>query len=103
MREWQRRHPGYAAASVRARRDRDPEGMRAYDNARYANDPEARRKRLARSLLIRAVNRGQVVRGPCELCGDPNTEGHHGDYGKPLEVRWLCPPHHVALHLTESF
>jgi len=30
----------------------------------------------------------------CTLLG----ETHHPDYSKPLEVIWLCPPHHKMLH-----
>ena len=48
----------------------------------------------ARYTLRNAVRLGKVIRQPCEACGDPKSGGHHDDYNKPLEVRWLCPRHH---------
>ena len=50
--------------------------------------------KLAHYLLNRAIRAGTLQRLPCELCGDPNSHGHHTDYSKPLDVRWLCPSHH---------
>lgn len=55
-------------------------------------------KAIARIALKRAVRNGAIVRGPCTVCGDPNTEGHHHDYSKPLEVEWLCFKHHREDH-----
>jgi hypothetical protein len=54
---------------------------------------------IARSLLNQAVLRGKLTRGPCEVCGSTRVHGHHDDYAKPLDVRWLCAKHHKALHL----
>ncbi len=55
-------------------------------------------KIYAVNLLNRAVKSGEVERGDCEICGETQVEGHHGDYNKPLEVRWLCPRHHRWVH-----
>lgn len=64
---------------------------------RYADrNPE---KRAAHNMLNNAVRDGRVIKGPCEECGSTDgVHGHHDDYAKPLEVRWLCPKHHAELH-----
>jgi predicted Fe-S protein YdhL (DUF1289 family) len=64
-----------------------------------AEHPE---KRRAHSILQEAVAAGRVQRGLCEVCGAEKTHGHHDDYSKPLEVRWLCHKHHMELHRKAS-
>jgi hypothetical protein len=34
----------------------------------------------------------------CVKCGDENSQMHHEDYDKPLEVIWVCRPCHLKLH-----
>lgn len=58
-----------------------------------------RNKFLMEGILQRAVNYGRIERLPCEVCGNPKSQGHHSDYSKPLEVIWLCALHHKKLHL----
>ena len=45
-----------------------------------------------------AIRDGRLEKYPCEICGDDKVHGHHDDYAKPLDVRWLCPTHHVEWH-----
>lgn len=52
----------------------------------------------ARRDLFRAVANGKVIKSACEVCADDNTEAHHPDYLKPLDVRWLCRKHHLEEH-----
>jgi hypothetical protein len=59
---------------------------------------EAYRHIAARKKLRYAVKIGKIKRKPCEVCGDPNSQAHHDDYDKPLEVRWLCQSHHNEAH-----
>lgn len=112
-------------AGVKANRKKNIDHYKAYDNAR-ANRPdrvEARRKysetaagkramaaakvryvernpikRSAHVITGHAIRSGILVKGVCEVCGSNIVHGHHDDYAKPLEVRWLCPEHHSAWH-----
>jgi len=58
-------------------------------------NPEKRRTHFATWIAIR---NGKLIKRPCEICGELKAHAHHEDYSKPLEVRWLCPRHHVARH-----
>lgn len=64
-------------------------------NQRWADrNPE---KRAAQIAAGNAMRDGRLIRQGCEVCGEKG-QAHHDDYSKPLEVRWLCPKHHAALH-----
>ena len=63
---------------------------------RRRNDPKFRRKYLIRMFTGIAAQLGIITRQPCEICGDPKVVAHHTDYAQPLEVRWLCKPHHLS-------
>jgi hypothetical protein len=54
----------------------------------------------AHRVVSRALAKGAITRGPCEVCGDVRTEAHHpnGGYDLPLAVTWLCKTHHRGLH-----
>lgn len=53
---------------------------------------EMRRRERARRAVVRAVANGTLIKPrACEDCGEVgHITGHHDDYSKPLEVRWLC-------------
>ena len=69
-----------------------------YNNERAKREAE---KWAARGKVRKAVKAGTLTRLPCEVCGDPDTQGHHDDYTKPLDVRWLCSTHHAEHHRRE--
>ena len=63
-------------------------------------------KGRARSILAGNVYRGGVVKPlHCSACGleveKHLLQGHHDDYTKPLDVRWLCRPCHGLVHRKE--
>jgi hypothetical protein len=54
----------------------------------------------AQNILNCALRkRGSVIkRESCYVCDDVNSQAHHFDYNKPLEVIWVCPKHHKSIH-----
>jgi hypothetical protein len=93
-----------AAPAAVIRRDqtgkRNPKwrgGVRSVDrkNRYRQTHPE---RHSAHAQMTKAIRAGSLVRQPCEVCGSPDVEGHHDDYSRPLLVRWLCKPHHLAAH-----
>lgn len=66
-----------------------------YRNKYKAEYPK---KYKAHCMINNAVRNKKLFREPCEICGKENTHGHHDDYDKPLNVRWLCAEHHRQWH-----
>ena len=103
-------------SAVRKNRKKKVLYYRTYDILRYSADPERRaaarrtakrcpssKHRSAHKAVHRAILRGALIRQPCEVCGRKDTHGHHDDYSKPLDVRWLCPPHHHEVHGGKNY
>jgi len=67
-------------------------------------DGYADRKR-ARAALYRAVKSNWIRRAKvCSACRkEALTHGHHDDYSKPLDVRWLCKPCHDKHHRGDEY
>jgi hypothetical protein len=65
---------------------------REYNRTKRARHPEKYRAHYAVSNAIRD---GRMTKQPCEFCGSTiRVEGHHDDYSRPLDLRWLCFKHH---------
>lgn len=58
---------------------------------RRIKDPQ---KYIARNLVGNALRDGKITRGTCLFCGDPETQAHHENYFKPLDIIWVCFKHH---------
>ena len=60
-------------------------------------------KHIARATLRVNIKRGKVSKSNvCEV-NDSNCsgqlQGHHDNYDRPIDVRWLCIRHHTDVHL----
>jgi hypothetical protein len=76
---------------------------KAYNRERRKRVPYERYRVqiLASAKARRAYRAGRLPRPlRCMECGTPcrETQAHHEDYSKPLDVVWLCPPCHRAKH-----
>lgn len=62
--------------------------------------PDNKLKRKAHQIVGYAVQKGDLIRQPCERCGTTEKViAHHEDYHKPLDIVWLCQHHHRERHL----
>src|SRR5438105_4212867 len=91
MREWSRANADQVRETARASRDRRIEAVRAYDRSRGRARPGlTREKERAREAVREAVQRGDIVKGPCERSPEAECRGrieaHHEDYSQPLDV-----------------
>ncbi len=59
-------------------------------------------KYLARQVLQHALRKREITKGTCQVCGNPQVDGHHEDYTKPLDVMWLCRRHHTDVHQAQA-
>jgi hypothetical protein len=66
--------------------------------SRWCDQWPEKQRNLARQLVNKAIQRGELVRQPCEICGDTDSVAHHDDYSSPLAITWLCVKHHIQRH-----
>ena len=104
MRWWRKEgNPESAKRSTRKWRESNRDYMRDHrekfrdHRKKYRENSQTKLQKRAWNDLYYAIKRGTVRRLPCEVGGD-TAHGHHADYSKPLEVRWLCNLHHRGEH-----
>jgi hypothetical protein len=99
-RKWREKNLKYSRFLTRTaaknQYEREPEVIQERARMQRLNNPE---KAKARDAVNHAVRDGRLIKEDCCLCGNPKTDAHHEDYGKPLDVIWLCKAHHKQLHI----
>ena len=62
------------------------------------------KKYKAQQQVRNAVKRGDLIKPKeCEECNNQgDVIGHHDDYNKPLNVRWICKPCHGLWHMKNG-
>lgn len=100
-------------ARVRAYRLANIERIRQYDRDRAASRTEQNAKvgkawreahpdrYRANTAVNNAVRDGRLFKWPaCAVpdCDCTRVVAHHADYDRPLDVVWLCQPHHKQAH-----
>jgi hypothetical protein len=53
--------------------------------------------RKVHAKVASALRNGLLKKQPCWVCGQ-KAVAHHPDYDRPLDVVWLCQPHHKQAH-----
>ncbi len=83
-----------ATEAVRRWRDRHARELDVRERGRAWSD-EQRLVRRARAYVDVYLRRGKLVRGRCEVCGEPQTLAAWDDPAQPRAVRWLCAEHYA--------
>lgn len=55
-------------------------------------------RRETRKKTAKLIEKGEIQKTPCEVCGETKTQVHHYDYLDPLNVAFLCEKHHREWH-----
>jgi hypothetical protein len=87
---------------AKSKRKREMQNDESKFAARKTNNKwsrENKHKRKAHGKVSSAIRSGKIVRQPCIVCGEPNSEAHHEDYSRPLFITWLCTKHHNERHI----
>src|SRR5438132_11557126 len=83
----------------------NPRCIKCFDAPRLTTpltDYERKDRADARRIFSQAVRKGELTKASkCENpeCVSEKVEGHHPNYSKPLDVRWLCSYHHRYIHV----
>ena len=85
-----------------AERQKTERGAANHVRANRAYRQRNAKKRAAHNAVAKALLAGKIVPWPCcalPECSETKVEAHHPDYDAPLDVVWICGPHHKQLHI----
>jgi hypothetical protein len=73
----------------------------AYMRQWRRDHPLSEKQRLrdaCRSYAGVYLRRGKIKKADCIVCGSTESQMHHKDYTKPLEIDWMCRSCHMSIH-----
>ena len=73
-------------------------GKAARQRAQVTYRQKHKKKAQAHGIVAYALKRGTLIRQMCHICGSEESQAHHPDYDRPLDVVWLCQSHHKQAH-----
>lgn len=85
-------------------RDSNGDDIRSRDRIRksiktFPTYKSGSNKSRAQGVSYYQIKTGKIKRLPCEVCGsEVNIVGHHDDYLKPTDLRFMCKRHHRIWH-----
>jgi hypothetical protein len=61
-------------------------------------------KKIATTAIGNAIRDGKIVKpNSCQICSATGKiHGHHDDYSKPYEVKWMCVKCHIEWHKNNT-
>ena len=103
--KWEKNNPKKSKERKRvwAKKQRleNPDFVRLRDRM---NHWKYRERRLTNGKVQWALESGKLIKSlKCEVCDcESFLYGHHDDYSKPLEVRWVCKECHYKIHRRDA-
>lgn len=84
----------------RAKAHADKQAQGKYNHTKKAYIERNPEKRSAHIAVGNAVRDGKLIKPKCcPKCGrETRIIGHHDDYSKPLDVKWMCGKCHREEH-----
>jgi len=107
FKKWREKNPNYFKDWVEKNKDKikvyeknkvGNKQFLEYKRKYYWSNKKTRIKARARASIRNQVTARRIKKEPCEKCGNIDSEAHHEDYSKALEVNWLCKECHKKLH-----
>ena len=83
--------------AARAEYAQTPAGKASSARAHKASELKYPERKKATEMVNNAIRDGRLHTHPCWVCG-LKAQAHHPDYDHPLDVVWLCRPHHMQAH-----
>jgi len=100
QKEWYERNRAMCIEKAKEWATDHPEQCQEYTKNWKKDNPQ---KARAHKIINDAVYRKKINKPQhCQMCGQVTPRhllnGHHEDYSKPMDVKWLCHQCHVNIH-----